>query len=117
VFDYTRITTIQEYLRRSFPAAFVRSFAGAIARFGDAHVFEIGEPDHDATLTVAHRFLADHVLDLDRYFEEHDVLERLRRDGWVVIRADGTVEAFDRRRLRSYADPMGLYGRPMSRAR
>jgi hypothetical protein len=108
MFDYTCITSIHDYLKRVFPGAFVRGFAGAIARYGDAHVFEIGEADETATLTVAHRFLAEHTRDLESYLDEHQVPERLHRDGWVVVRADGVIEAFDRRRVRSYAGPMKL---------
>jgi hypothetical protein len=116
MFDYACITSIHDYLKQRFPGAFIRGFAGAISRFGDAHVFEIGEADEGATLTVAHRFLVTCKDSIERHFDEKDVPERLRSEGWVVVRGDGVVEAFDRGRVRTYAKSVGLHGRPAQRA-
>jgi hypothetical protein len=116
MFDYGRITTIHDYLKRSFPGAFVRGFAGTISRFGDAHVFEIGEADETVTLTVAHGFLVTHKDDIEQHLESLDVGARLRHDGWVVVRFDGSMECLDRKRLGSYAGSVGLRSRPLQRA-
>jgi len=115
MFDYACITAIQDYLKSRFPGAFVRGYTGAITRYGDAHIFEIGEVEDAATLTVAHRFLSDHGQALERHLDEHDVPGRLRRDGWVVVRGNGAIEAFDRRRVQSYAMTNGPLGRPATR--
>jgi hypothetical protein len=116
MFDYACITTIHDYLKRSFPGAFVRGFAGTISKFGDAHVFEVGEADDTVTLTVAHNFLVSHNDEIERRFDALELTARLRHDGWVVVHPDGNMECHDRKRLYSYAGSVGLRSRPSPRA-
>ena len=116
MFDYACITAIHDYLKREFPGAFVRGFAGAISRFGDAHVFEVGEAAETATLTVSHRFLVAHKDQIAKQLEQLGIPARLRHDGWVVVRSDGTIESVDSKRLHSYAGSVGLRSRPSQRA-
>ena len=115
MFDYACITSIHDYLKRRFPGAFVRGFAGAITRFGDAHVFEAGEADETVTLTISHRFLLAHKDAIEAELDRLDVPATLRMVGWVVVRSDGSVEAVDRKRLHFYAGSVGLKSRPSQR--
>jgi len=115
MFDYTCLATIQEYLKKCFPGAFVRGFVGTILRRGDAHVFEIGEAEAVATLTVSHEFLSASAGALEQRLEEHAVADHLRREGWVVVHADGGIEALERSRARSYVGPFGMFRRSMAR--
>jgi len=115
MFDYACITTIHDYLKLRFPGAFVRGYAGAITRFGDAHVFEVGEADDTVTLTIAHLFLLEHKDAVATQLDHLDIPAKLRKDGWVVVRSDGSVEAVDRNRLHFYAGSVGLKGRPSQR--
>jgi len=95
MFDYAKITSIHEYLKQKFPGVFVHGFAGAIVRFGDAHIFEIHVPDHRYTLTVSHRFLMEHAGSVAEHFDAQDLPARLARHYRVIVSANGRAQEAD----------------------
>jgi len=81
MFDYARVTAIQDYLATRFGDGFVRCALGQLERWGDAHTFDIESDGHSYRLTVAHAFIDRLVGDMADYFDGAGLPRLLREAG------------------------------------